>query len=113
MNLKMFSVYDSKIEAYMAPIFCRTNGEALRRFEATAAQEDHDFNLHAADFTLMAVGEWDDEKGIITNYEANISLANALEFRNQLNPSAEQLKPATNRKWGPGHPPTGAVEGAQ
>ncbi len=81
MLLKMYAIYDSKMEAYLQPIFARANGEALRMFAAAINEEDHNFNKNAADFTMMIVGEWDDQTAEVTNYKANVSLGNAMEFR--------------------------------
>lgn len=118
MKLIMYSVYDSKIEAYINPIFARSHGEALRRFEATARDEESDFHRYAADYTLMAVGEWDDERGKLTDYEANITLANAIEYAPTTPSENRQTLAEVVRTNGPQLTPpfghgTGAVRGGE
>lgn len=76
----MFTVYDSKSEAYLPPIFHRSRGEALRAFEATANTPDHQFNKYAGDFTFFELGEYNDSTGEITQLPAKINLGTALEF---------------------------------
>jgi len=78
--LKVFSVFDSKVCAYMNPIFLRSKGEALRVFEATVNSADHQFNKNPEDFTLFELGSWDEEKAKFTLNSTPISLGVALEF---------------------------------
>lgn len=60
MIMKCYSVFDVKAEAYLQPFFARSHGEAIRSFESAVADEKHEFNRHAEDFSLFYVGEWDD-----------------------------------------------------
>lgn len=81
---KVYTVYDSKAEAYLRPFFARSRGEALRMFEDTVNDPNSMFLRHASDFTLFEIGEWDDVDGGFSVYEAKVSLGVALEFvRNQ------------------------------
>lgn len=78
MTLKMFSVYDSKAEAFIQPFFSQSTGTAVRSFEDAANQESHEFQKHAADYTLFELGDFDQNTGITTCLEVRINLGNAL-----------------------------------
>lgn len=78
--LKVFSVYDSKVEAYLNPIFLRSKGEAVRVFSAAVNSSDHQFAAHPSDFTLFELGSWDEEKAKFVLHSTPISVGVALEF---------------------------------
>lgn len=61
MMLKMFSVFDSKIKAYLPPFFQRTTGEAERAFSDAVNRQDSGFKAHAEDYSLFELGSWDDQ----------------------------------------------------
>lgn len=69
MKLMVFTVLDKAVQAYMQPFFCRTRGEAVRSFTDAVNDVKSNFNRHAADYTLMAVGEFDDQSGVFTSVE--------------------------------------------
>ena len=60
MKLKVFSVYDSKAEAYLPPFFLPQSAMAIRTFSDCANSMDHQFGRHPEDYTLFLLGEWDD-----------------------------------------------------
>lgn len=101
MTLKIFTAYDSKVEAYLQPFFMRSRGEALRAWTELANNPEHLFAKHPADYTLFEVGEYDDTTGKLTPLTAYINLGTALEFKRltddtknvpQLLPSAQQME---------------------
>ncbi len=63
--MKIFSVYDDKADAYTQPFFATTAGVAIRQFQQAANEEGHQFNRHAADYTLFELGEFDEHTGAI------------------------------------------------
>lgn len=81
MILKVFAVYDSKVQAYMAPFFMRTRGEAARSWEGVVNKPDTAFCAHPADFTLFEVGEYDDSNGRLTSLNVFVPVGTALEFK--------------------------------
>lgn len=85
MILKMYCVYDSKISAYMHPMFFRSNGEALRAFAAAVNDPSHGFNKHPEDYTLFELGSFNDDKATVTMLSSPASLGVAIEFK-QFNP---------------------------
>lgn len=60
---KVFSVYDKGVEAFMAPFFTRSRGEALRSFLEACADPKIAFHKHPHDYSLFYLGEYDDAKG--------------------------------------------------
>ena len=84
MILKMFTVYDSKIEAYLQPFYMQSTGAALRAFEDTCKDENSQFNQHPGDFTLFEVGTFDDQTCRIQTHDAKINLGCAIEHTNPL-----------------------------
>lgn len=78
--MKIFTVYDSKAQAYIQPFFAVNQGTALRSFATAANDQQHDFNRYAADFTLFLIGEWEPTSGHITLHESKINLGMASEF---------------------------------
>jgi hypothetical protein len=80
MRVKVFSVYDSKAEAYLRPMFLQTKGLALRSFIEAVNDPKQDIHRYAADFTLFELGEWDDETGTMEMLPHRRNLGCALEF---------------------------------
>lgn len=80
MTLKMFSIYDSKAEAYLTPFFAPTSGVALRMFESSCQDASHAFHKFGGDYTLFEIGEFDINSGAIFVKAAMDSLANGLRL---------------------------------
>lgn len=78
--LKIFNVYDSKVGAYIEPIFKRSTGEALRCFIASVNSPGHDFGKFAGDYTLFELGIYDDETAKFSLLPTPKSLGVAVEF---------------------------------
>ena len=100
MQLKVFTVYDSKAEAYMQPFYMQTTGQALRAFEDTVNDPDHQFHKHPADFTLFELGIFNDITGTFHLTEAKKSLTSALEVLGATSgaTSFNQIKPYEVKK---------------
>jgi len=79
--MKIFSIKDSKAEAYLLPIFAPTIGVAIRMFQNATLKENTDFNRYAADYTLFEIGEWDELKGRVKSLEANKNIINGLDVQ--------------------------------
>jgi hypothetical protein len=80
MITKMFTVYDSKTEAYLQPFFVASKGAAVRSFADAVNEEGHQFNKYPEDFTLFELGEYDDSNASIKKHDALIALGIAVEF---------------------------------
>lgn len=79
--MKVFSVYDDKADAFLQPFFMRTEQEAIRAFIGAATEANHQFNLHAADFTLYEIGTFSEQVGSIIPLDPIRGLGNALIAR--------------------------------
>lgn len=77
---KIFSVYDSKSEAYGMPMFLRSVAEAIRSFTDAANSSDSMLAKHPADFTLFELGEYDQLSGVLTPLNTPRSLGVLLEL---------------------------------
>lgn len=78
---KVFSVYDSKAEAYLQPFFMMSKGEAVRGFTDLANDANTCFGKHPEDYTLFEIGEYDNSEGHLVPLDAHISIGKAIEYQ--------------------------------
>lgn len=64
MILKILAVYDSKAEVFSRPFFAVALGAALRSFEDAVNDPKSEYSAHPGDYTLFAIGEYDDKTGL-------------------------------------------------
>lgn len=76
---KLFSVYDTKAQAYLNPMVMRSAGEAIRAFSAACVDPEHDFHKYCEDYTLFEIGLWDQNTCAISSYPTPQSLCKAIE----------------------------------
>lgn len=81
MKHKLFSVYDSKANAYLPPFTLAEEAMAIRTFSNCANDSGHAFCKNAADYTLFNIGAFDDASGQIIGNKSIINLGNAIEFQ--------------------------------
>lgn len=91
-KLKVFTVYDSKAEAYLQPFFMRSMGEALRGFQEVCNDPQSNLCKYPGDFTLFEIGSYDEESGRLESLKAFVSLGTAIEFKKSA-PSAQEVLP--------------------
>jgi hypothetical protein len=77
---QVFTVYDSKAEAFMSPFMFPSKGLAIRAFSDSLRKVDHPFSKHPEDFTLFCIGTYDDSKGKYSQPSTPESIGLALEF---------------------------------
>lgn len=68
MTLIICAVKDKTVTAFMPPFTARNTREAERMFMTTVNQKGHVFNVHPKDFSLYALGEFDETTGDIEKY---------------------------------------------
>lgn len=85
MIVRVYTVYDSKAEAYTTPQFYQTKGIAIRAFIEAIKQEDTPFCKYPEDFTLFEVGEFDDSNCAFNLYPTPVSIGKAIEFKSVVN----------------------------
>lgn len=83
--LKMFTVYDSKADAYLNPFTMRTTGEAIRGFMTTLNDETTEMAKYPADFTLFEIATFDYKTGTITTDHKMTNLGNGLHLKGKGN----------------------------
>jgi hypothetical protein len=66
MIMKIFSVRDTQVEAFLQPFFSPTMGAAIRSLTEAVNDPQHTFAKHAADYSLYTLAEFDDSSGVIT-----------------------------------------------
>lgn len=86
--MKIFSVFDSKAGAYLAPFFASTTGVGERLFAHSATSIDSQFFRYGGDFTLFELGEFDPNSAAFEIYAAPSNLGTALMVQTL---AAEQL----------------------
>lgn len=86
MKLNIYSVYDQAAKAYTAPFFLHNDGLAIRAFQDNVnAEQENNISKHPEHFSLFKLGEFDDQKGVITKLDVNVHLASAIELKNPTN----------------------------
>lgn len=80
MILKVFSVYDGKVRAFMRPFMDQHTGNALRSFEEACKEPTSPFSKFASDFVLYEIGVFDDEQGRLIPHATNVQMAAAIDF---------------------------------
>lgn len=63
----IFTVFDSKANAFLLPFFSQNERVAVRQFTTTCRSDGHPFNDNPADYTLYYLGDFDDTSGLIQN----------------------------------------------
>lgn len=66
---KVFSIRDSKAEVFYPPFFKKTMGEAERDFMELTRDDKSVVCKYPEDFDLYYVGEFCDQRGVITALE--------------------------------------------
>lgn len=86
MNKVVCSIYDTKVEAFMQPFFVRSVGEAHRAFEELVNDGKSQPSIHAEDFALFQVGEFDEQNGHLIPLSTPKSLATAIQVKKEQKP---------------------------
>ncbi len=79
-SFMVYSVFDSKVGAFLLPFFSRNRAVALRSFTTAVQDVNSDFHRYAGDYTLFEIGEWEPEAGIYKPFEAKLNLGLASQF---------------------------------
>ncbi len=61
MILRIFTMYDTKANAYVRPFFMPNVAMAQRAIVKAGQDIDHPFAMHPRDFILYGLGSWDEE----------------------------------------------------
>lgn len=83
MNHKVYSVRDSKGEAYLPPFLQKTHGEAERSFKDLANNKDTFIAKYPEDYDLYWLGEFDDQSGKYMPLDTPQHMIKAIQVINQ------------------------------
>lgn len=81
MELKMYSIRDSKGEIYMQPFFQKTHGEAERSFQQLANDEKTTVCKFPEDFDLYYLGTYDDQTGRMSSLDTPQHIIKAVNLK--------------------------------
>lgn len=77
---KIFSIFDSKAEAFITPFFSQSTGTAIREFSAAANDMEHQFFKYGGDYSLFELGSFDQGSAVFDILKAPINLGLAISF---------------------------------
>lgn len=92
MELKIFTVHDSKVGAYLQPFFMRSRGEAIRAFITVVNDRQSQFYSHPEDYTLFEVGTYDDQTGRVEAHHVLEPLGLAKQYHHGYDNAASNIK---------------------
>lgn len=81
MELKLFSIRDSKGEVYNTPFFQKSHGEAERSFRELIKDEKSMVSKYPDDFDLYYLGTYDDQTGVIKPTDTPQHLVKAVALK--------------------------------
>lgn len=79
---KVYTVYDSKAEAYLFPISYQSKGQAVRAFSEAANDKNSNIGKYPEDFTMFELGEFDDVDCSFKFHKAPVAVGVAIEYLN-------------------------------
>lgn len=81
MQLKIFSIRDSKGEIYNQPFFQKTHGEAERNFRELVKDEKSMIHKYPDDFDLYYLGQFDDQSGVLETLDTPQHVTKAINLK--------------------------------
>lgn len=76
-----YTLYDSKAKVYNDPILFLNDEIARRAATMLTMEGDTDFHRFPGDFTLLRIGEYDDEKGEIIPLPVHEVVARLIDLK--------------------------------
>lgn len=92
MKQQVFAVFDSRLGAYMVPFYAPSIGVAVRMFSDACGDANSALAKHPEDYTLMHLGEWNDDTGAFKNMQVPVNLGLAVQYRKPDGPAPSILK---------------------
>lgn len=81
MVYKVFSLFDSAVEAYNVPMFLRSRGEAIRALQSAVNDPQSSICKWPDQYVLFEIGTYDDSNGVVTMHKAPQSLGAAVQYK--------------------------------
>lgn len=79
----MFTVRDDKAEAYFQPFFVNNENLAIRAMKDCIGDDGHQFSKHTQDFSLYALGTYDDTTGKMELLDKPTHIANLVDLKGE------------------------------
>jgi len=90
MQLKTFSIRDSKSEIFNTPFFQKTHGEAERTFRQVVSNPDSMPGKYPEDYDLYYLGDYDDQTGLLAPLQTPQHLIKAVQLKMQQQPNMSE-----------------------
>ncbi|WNK12880.1 MAG: nonstructural protein [Microvirus sp.] len=71
--MNLYSIYDSVTGKFNQPFTAINDNSAKRSFERLAGDASSDIHFRPVDYTLYALGEMDEQTGVLTAAQADIT----------------------------------------
>lgn len=81
MKLIMFSIHDSKADAFLTPWSAPTVAVGIRQWKFAANDETTEFFKYPSDYTLFELGEFNQQTGMTTFHDTPKSHGLAITHR--------------------------------
>lgn len=83
MKVGVFSIFDSKAEAYLQPFFSPNAGTATRALHQVVNDPSSNFCKFPADYTLFEIGSYNDATGDLDKLDVHTNLGNVVTIKAQ------------------------------
>lgn len=90
--MKIFTIYDSKVDTYLQPFFMRTVGEVERSLGSLVSDPEHNFCKYAEDFTLFELGTFNEDTAEINLLNTPHSISLLVQYKNKPTPASDNLR---------------------
>lgn len=77
--MKLYTIRDNKVEAYLPPFVAANPGTAMRMLVDDAKNPNSMLGKHPSDFELFEIGEWNDVMGMVNPLEGR-SFGRVVDF---------------------------------
>jgi len=81
MELKIFTIRDSKGEVYNQPFFQKTHGEAERNFHQLVNDNKSTVSQFPEDFDLYFIGTYNDQTGLLSPNDTPQHVIKAVQIK--------------------------------
>lgn len=89
MRQLVLSVYDSKTDTFFPPFHVRNEATGVRYFEEQVRDPASQIHKFAADFTLFALGHFEDANGSFELFDAPRSVVSAYSIKSNIAKESE------------------------
>lgn len=88
MQHQIYAIKDKAANAYLQPIFSVNENTVIRSLKASLTDPNHNFRMHASDYSLYYLGLFDDSTGVLVPLQEPVFVVNcetilaSMEVRN-------------------------------